>query len=282
MKQILFYAWGLPIYAYAFFLSFSFVFCILGMLWYDRRSAAPLRVRPDIGVWVFLGAIVGARLFYLVQFDRPLCQVFFLTGSGLVFYGGFIGGLLALLVYARVFALPLRPLLDLAAPFVALGEAITRIGCLCNGCCWGTPTRLPWGIHFPRYSFPWHQHVNEGRIWADASHSLPVHSTQLYMTLGLLVLFSVLLFLLRQNAKRGYAFCGYLIGYGVLRGVIETFRGDSAHDLLGMTVSQVISISLIVLGIVLVFVLNKVPRFPLDSEDGTAEQNLNPVERKLS
>ena len=282
MKQILFYAWGLPIYAYAFFLSFSFGFCILGMLWYDRRAAAPLRVRPDIGVWVFLGAIVGARLFYLVQFDRPLCQVFFLTGSGLVFYGGFIGGLLALLVYARVFALPLRPLLDLAAPFVALGEAITRIGCLCNGCCWGTPTRLPWGIHFPRYSFPWHQHVNEGRIWADASHSLPVHPTQLYMTLGLLVLFSVLLFLLRQNAKSGYAFCGYLIGYGVLRGVIETFRGDSAHELMGMTVSQVFSISLIVLGIVMVFVLNKVPRFPLDSEDGTAEQNLNALEWKLS
>ncbi|NLV44469.1 MAG: prolipoprotein diacylglyceryl transferase [Candidatus Hydrogenedentes bacterium] len=137
MKRILFYAWGLPVPAYTFFLCFSFVFCILGMVWYDRRSATPLRVRPDIGVWTFLGAIMGARLFYLVQFDRPLCQLFFLTGSGLVFYGGFIGGLLAVLVYARIFALPLRPLLDLAAPFVALGEAITRIGCLCNGCCWG-------------------------------------------------------------------------------------------------------------------------------------------------
>ena len=282
MKQILFYAWGLPIHAYTFFLSFSFVFCILGILLYDRRSAAPLRVRPDIVVWVFLGAIVGARLFYLVQFDRPLCQVFFLTGSGLVFYGGFIGGLLALLVYARVFALPLRPLLDLAAPFVALGEAITRIGCLCNGCCWGAPTRLPWGIHFPRYSFPWHQQVNDGRIWADTSHSLPVHPTQLYMTLGLMVLFVALLLLLRQNVTKGRVFCGYLIGYGVLRGVVESFRGDSAHDLLGMTVSQVISISLILVGIVLAFVFRKVPCLALDSAAGTTKQNLNPVERKLS
>ena len=102
------------------------------------------------------------------------------------------------------------------------------------------------------------------------------------MTLGLMVLFVALLLLLRQNVTKGRVFCGYLIGYGVLRGVVESFRGDSAHDLLGMTVSQVISISLILVGIVLAFVFRKVPCLALDSAAGTTKQNLNPVERKLS
>lgn len=75
--------------------------------------------------------------------------------------------------------------------------------------------------------------------------------------------------------------CGYLIGYGVLRGVIETFRGDSAHDLVGMTISQIISILLVLFGIALVFVFRKVPRLP-DSEVGITEQNLNPKKRTLS
>ncbi|OQC08037.1 MAG: Prolipoprotein diacylglyceryl transferase [Candidatus Hydrogenedentes bacterium ADurb.Bin101] len=270
VKRILFTMWGLPVPAYTFFLCFSFVFCIFGMVWYDRRSATPLRVRPDIGVWAFLGAVLGARLFYLVQFNQPLCQVFQLTGSGLVFYGGFAGGLVAVLLYARIFAVPILPLLDLAAPFVALGEAITRIGCLCNGCCWGAPTRLPWGIHFPRYSFAWRQHVNEGRIWADASHSLPVHPTQLYMTLGLLILFVALLLLLRQKGMWGGPLCGYLIGYGVLRGIVEMFRGDSAHDLLGMTVSQVISIGLVIFGVTLLILRQYACSTPV-CNDTTAE-----------
>jgi len=280
MKSILCYIWGLPIPAYSFFLCFSFVFCVLGMVWYDRRSETPLKVRPDIGVWAFLGAVMGARLFYLVQFDRPLCQVFQLTGSGLVFYGGFAGGLLAVSLYARIFGIPFLPLLDLAAPFLALGEALTRIGCLCNGCCWGAPTRLPWGIHFPRYSFPWHQHVDQGCIWADASQSLAVHPTQLYMTLGLLILCAALLLMSRQKAGRGSLLCGYLIGYGVLRGVIETFRGDSAHDLLGMTISQAISALLILLGIALVFVFRNVSSPFVNFSDGTTKQNLQPSERR--
>jgi len=101
------------------------------------------------------------------------------------------------------------------------------------------------------------------------------------MTLGLLVLFSVLLFLLRQNAKRGNALCGYLIGYGVLRGVIETFRGDSAHDLLGMTVSQVISIGLVFLGIVLLFLLRKHRCFSPVCNGTAVEQQQKTNERKL-
>lgn len=281
MKQVLFNAWGLPVPAYTFFLCFSFVLGVFFALWLDRRSTPPLKVRPDIGVWAFIGTIAGARLFYLIQYDRPLCTFFSLVSGGLVFYGGFAGGVVAVLLYGRVFSFPALPLLDLFAPFLALGEAITRLGCFFNGCCWGLPTRLPWGVRFPRYSNPWHQHVHEGHLWADASRSLAVHPTQLYMTLGLLFLFALLLFLRSRTHVQGALLCGYLIGYGIVRGLVETFRGDSAHDLLGMTLSQVISILLVFLGIVLLGAFHKTPRYEGDSQAGTPEQNHQPLERKL-
>jgi prolipoprotein diacylglyceryltransferase len=101
------------------------------------------------------------------------------------------------------------------------------------------------------------------------------------MTLGLLVLFVVLLLLLRQKGTWGGPLCVYLIGYGVLRGVVENFRGDSAHDLLGMTVSQVISIVLFTLGIMLLILCQHACSTPVRN-DTTAEQKQKTNERKQS
>ncbi len=257
MRPVVLRIFDVPIYAYSFCLCLSFVLGMLWLLYSDRRSRTPIGIRPDIGVWIFLGAIAGARAFHVIQFGEPVCQIFSLTSSGLVFYGGFLGGLFVVLLYAWIFRLPTLPLLDRLAPCLAFGEAITRVGCFLNGCCWGLPTRLPWGVHFPRYSHPWDAQVDQGLLFPVETHSLAVHPTQLYMTLGLLVLFGILLWLRPRLRFHGGILCAYLIGYGCWRGFVETFRGDSAHDILGMTVSQCISIALIFLGAALSFWLRR-------------------------
>ena len=113
-------------------------------------------------------------------------------GGGLVYYGGLIGAMVAMMIFARrrkkcpwaggeSYERPsFLMILDIAAPGVALGQACGRIGCFLNGCCWGGKCALPWAVEFPQGSSPWQQHLENGWLTEAAKTSLPIHPTQLY------------------------------------------------------------------------------------------------------
>jgi len=225
---------------------------LIGLWTASRRglsSGFPSEKILDLGPWLIIGTIVGARTLYVISYwneqfsGRPIFEIFMVWKGGLVYYGGFIGATLAGILYARVKRLPLWKLGDVLAPSIALGSVFGRIGCLMNGCCYGRECSLPWAIHFP----PGHQTYPHG-----------VHPTEMYDSLLNLVLYLGLAWLYRHKKFDGEVFAAYLVGYAIFRSIVEMFRGDYPQYYFGWaTPAHLVSLGILVVGIVLWLVLPK-------------------------
>jgi len=132
---------------------------------------------------------------------------------------------LAFIIYVRWKKLSGWKIADILAPSIALGNAIGRIGCLLNGCCYGRVCHLPWAIRFPNQSAAWQQHFQAGLV-GKGDPSLPVHPTEIYDALLNFALYLGLAWLFRRKKFDGQVFATYLIGYAVFRSLVELFRGD--------------------------------------------------------
>jgi phosphatidylglycerol:prolipoprotein diacylglycerol transferase len=223
----------------------------------------------DAGVWILLGAVVGARLLYVVSywdraFENPLfprapwTEVFMVQRGGLVFYGGLIGASLACILYARLRKLPLWKLADVLAPSIALGYVFGRIGCLFNGCCYGRLCELPWALRYPNQSDIWRQHHEIGLAEVNGP-SAPLHPTQIYDALLSLGLYLGLAWLFQRKKFDGQVFAVYLLGYAVTRSIVELFRGDyaAAQIRAGLTPAHWISVGVFLTGVVFYLVLRQ-------------------------
>lgn len=250
MSPELFRVFGVPIYAYRTLLALSFVVCTLLAVRDSKRRPGGIELSPSIGIWAMFGALIGARTFFILQYGRAIdiWRALLIWEGGLVFYGGLIGGVAAVALHLRLRRTSFLNAADSMAPYVAVGEAVTRVGCFLNGCCWGGVCTLPWGVQFPAGSPAFDQQVQDGMITTAAAHTLPVHPTQLYMTFGLLIAGFALRGLLMRRPPEGVVFFAYLLLYGVLRFVVELLRGDSARSVAGLTVSGGISIGLAIIG----------------------------------
>jgi phosphatidylglycerol:prolipoprotein diacylglycerol transferase len=173
--------------------------------------------------------------------------------GGLAYYGGFIFASAFGLWYARKHRLGMWRMADLAAPWVAMGLALTRLGCFLNGCCHGKVTDVPWAAHFPIGGAVYDAHVKAGLV-AEGQAALPVHPAQLYLAaLNLLTFF--LLYVVIRPRKRfdGELFAWLLVGKGVFRSLVEIWRDDERGVFFGghLSTSQLLSIPLVALGIYL-------------------------------
>ena len=156
MYPVLFELGRFPIYAYGLLLAAAY---LLGLQLAVRRARARgldgARV-IDLGIWVIISALVGAKLLLLaVDFDRFRAnpsELLSLVRSGGVFYGGLALAVPVALLYARRAGLPIWTTSDAFAPGIALGHVIGRLGCLMAGCCYGRPADVPWAshVHQPR------------------------------------------------------------------------------------------------------------------------------------
>lgn len=169
--------------------------------------------------------VIEAWPFYRAQPDRILAVVV----GGSSFFGALIGGLAAGVAYLRWRRLAVRGFLDAAAPVMALGAAMTRLGCFVNGCCFGHPTLGVVGVEFPRDSQVFAAQVAAGLIASGSAGSLPVHPTQLYSAAlsALLCLVLIGLFV-RGRLFPGALVCLFLFGYGLQRLVVGWWRADTA------------------------------------------------------
>ncbi len=249
MRPVLISLGFLQFHSYTVMMAIAFLTGVLLSVRENYKRSDPYPVTPVGGVWVYFGALIGARLYYILQYEgwREAYRAVFFWEGGLVFYGGLFGGFLAAVLYVRAKGVPVLPMADIVMSYVPLSHAIARVGCFLNGCCWGLPTTLPWGVRFPKS--PWGaygQQVEQGLINAGGAHSLPVHPTQLYCSLGLLAIFFVMRWAYKHKRHDGAVTLLYPLLYGALRFVVEIFRGDSARPLWGMTVSQMVALLLIV------------------------------------
>jgi phosphatidylglycerol:prolipoprotein diacylglycerol transferase len=231
---------------------------------YLKESKAPSH--HDEGFLIIgvagLSGLVGARLYHVLEsprefFANPWPQLF--SRYGFAWFGGFIGGFVALLFLARHFRIPVLEFMDVCSPAAAVGYAIGRIGCLLSGDGdYGIPTTLPWGMSFPNGLVP------TTGIWNPESHSgvclkyglpenCPVHPTPLYE----FFIWTVIAVILWRIGKRtlneeapGKVFCVYLILTGVARFLIEFIR-INPRSFFGMSNAQTASLVSIFTGLVL-------------------------------
>jgi phosphatidylglycerol:prolipoprotein diacylglycerol transferase len=198
--------------------------------------------------------------------------------GGLAFYGGFIFASAFGLYYARKYRLGMWKMADLAAPWIAFGLAMTRIGCFLNGCCFGKPTSLPWGAHFPNNRALSEAQVHAGYI-AEGAATLPVHPTQLYLaSLNLLTFFVLYLWVRGRKRFHGEVFAWLLIMKGVFRSLVEIWRDDERGVLFGwLSTSQMLSVPLVALGVFLLVRHGRIGRdLPTGGPGPTAPAPLPP------
>lgn len=229
---------------------------------------------------VFLWGLVGARLFYVIEYreqffppGRSLVQalpdVLNLAAGGLVVFGSLPTAALAAWRFAVRRGLPLLKLADCIAPGLLVGLALGRIGCLLNGCCYGGPCDLPWAIRFPPQSPPWLDQAARGLIPAAASWSLPVHPAQLYAAIDAGLLAAVAMAFTPLARRPGEVFALVLTLHPISRLLLEGIRIDEPPMFgTGLSISQLVSIVLLALATALWWWLSRQPAVPLHSATG--------------
>lgn len=170
MQQVLFYIPilkesfppdGIPVHGFGVMLFLTFLACVWFLGWRSRRTGVTVpndRVQ-DLVIAVFVGGLVGARITYMIQYDRPLKEFIRIWEGGIVLYGGIVTGCLAFFLFHRYFlkkaGVTFWKLADVCAPGLALGIALGRMGCFLNGCCYGhvAPDTCP-SAGFPLLTCP--------------------------------------------------------------------------------------------------------------------------------
>lgn len=241
MFPVLFKIGPLAIRSYGVMVAVAFLVGIVISLFYAKKEGIESETILDLAIYVIISAITGARIFYVLgqwdyYFQNPI-EIFMVQNGGLVFLGGMLFSILTVFIYTRLKTIPLLKLLDALAPGTALGYAIGRIGCFLNGCCFGLPTKLPWGLVFAPGSL--------AALYFPGEH---LHPTQLYSSFLVLMVFLVLSWLYRDKKFDGQIFFWGLTLYALYRFMIEFLRYSPIHWLL-FTPSQWLSITIFLFGI---------------------------------
>jgi len=256
MHPILFDLGGFTIYAYGVLLAAAYLLGLQFALMRARARGLDGQRVMDLGIWIIISALVGAKLLlFVVDFRRYTSHprdLMELLRSGGVFYGGLIAAVVVALVYLRRHRLPLWTTTDVFAPGIALGHVVGRLGCLMAGCCFGRPASVPWAITF-----------RDPAAMANVGTPLgvPLHPTQLYEAgAEALILAFLLAFERRGRPFPGRTFWSYMLLYGLSRFVIEFYRGDSRGMVFDvLSTSQFVSVILVPLAIVMLVVLGRRP-----------------------
>lgn len=202
-------------------------------------------------IFAFLGGLLGAKILYFITNIPDMVEYFKTFGfswkelgsrfinSGIVFYGGLIGGFIGGFAYTKLFRLDFWTTADTVIPFLPLAHGFGRIGCFCAGCCYGREVDPPWGIL-----------VTSELSYAQGTYRLPV---QLFETcFDIVLLLPILLLYSRKERKKGQVVGLYAICYGVFRFINEYFRDDEIRGIFGaFSTSQWISLALVPIGIFL-------------------------------
>ncbi|MCH8274640.1 MAG: prolipoprotein diacylglyceryl transferase [Armatimonadetes bacterium] len=272
MYPELFKVFGFPIRTFGLMLMVG----VLLAWWVAVRRARRFGIAADgvatLGTWMLLAGIVGARLAYVAQdwpeYAAEPVRIMRLWDGGMTSFGGFLFGLIALFIWARIAGVRPVVALDLMAAPALIAIGVGRIGCFFNGCCYGGECALPWAVHFP-----------------DAPG--PAHPAQLYATLmhwaaaGLLLLYERRLWRSASPKwKPGTFIALAFVAYGVVRFIYEFFRigptSDPYKDL-PLTAAHFVSIFMVVVGVVwLAFLLSKPAREFVTEEAGGGSQGPAP------
>ncbi|MBI5518265.1 MAG: prolipoprotein diacylglyceryl transferase [Deltaproteobacteria bacterium] len=166
--------------------------------------------------------------------------------GGLTYYGGFLGASGYAVYFLRRERFPFWKAADMAGFAIPLGLAWGRLGCFLAGCCFGRVCTWRYGARFPAWSPASEAHFRAGLLPSEGHPALPVYPAQLFESAGCLVIAAVAYAVVAQRKRwDGQVFVFFLVGYAVLRGLLELLRADDRGGLLGVSTSQWISLGLL-------------------------------------
>lgn len=252
MLPRLFHVGYFSIYSYGMLTALGFLFAILWPTSLAKKEGISETKMEGLGLLIVLSAGVGSKL--LTAWDYPEFYssdwTHFLSdqilGRGGVFYGGFLLAVACSAAYCRLVDLPGWQVADAVAPGLALAQGLGRVGCFLAGCCWGTPTELPFGVTFR----------------SELAHNLTgvplqvrLHPTQLYEATLVLSAIPFLMWLRKKRSFFGQVILVYVLFYAVARFFLEFLRGDPRgyHFSHLLSTSQLIGLFIIPLAIFLLF-----------------------------
>lgn len=222
---------------------------ILGIIVALFRAAIYQNKKEDVlfsSFYGMIGMIVGGKILYLITVIPFLVENFetviksseilqaLMTG-GFVFYGGLLGALAGIWIYVKQYHLKMMELLEIIIPSIPLIHGLGRIGCFSAGCCYGKEFPEPIGIIFEN-SF-------------IAPNDVPLFPIQLVEAAGNIIIFLVLILVYRKRKTTGQLTAVYLIGYSIMRFVLEYMRADAERGIwFGISTSQWISIGILIAG----------------------------------
>lgn len=254
--------WGiLHIRSYGLMMAIAFLFGT----WLALKEARRLGLDEDklisVILVVLVSSIVGARALYVLEhvqtFRREWMSVVAVWEGGLTLYGGVVAGTVGGLLTARQLGLPMWRVADAVTPSFAIGTMFGRVGCFLNGCCYGVPTTLPWGVHFPPDSFA-------GLEFGNAA----VHPSQLYFALAGLGLFGITWGLRKRFDVPGTLFWLFMLLFALVRVLLDMTRAyepESTVATWGMVTiheSQVVSLALALFSTLMILRLRRLAPAP--------------------
>jgi phosphatidylglycerol:prolipoprotein diacylglycerol transferase len=295
----------LSVKSYYFMMVVGFLAAVMLIRRLSVKMTSDPQFITNVALYSLIGGMVGGRIFFVIHhFDkfaeRPV-EIFYIWQGGLELLGGVILAITVIVLYLIYHKLPVRKYLDILAIGLMLALVFGRLGCFLNGCCYGKPTNLAWGVRFPYYSFAYlsqiqpnprrnrpepqlelpeeyfgykgedgdfcsglkpYSHLTEKQkteVTRGLYRCLPVQPTQLYSSAVSALWCLVLCFFWRRSqkaegpagllAKPGCVFALMFIFYGTSRFLIEFLRDDNPFEFAGLTISQLIGMGMILLGL---------------------------------
>lgn len=240
---------GKTIPFYGLFLYIGVLLASAVCLFLCKKRKHPIGDLVAAASYAMIGGMCGSKLLFLAVSWKQILALHLpleaVIKGGFVFYGGVIGGLLGVVIYAKQFKRTLIDYLDLFAVPLPLGHAFGRIGCFYGGCCYGRP-----------YSGPWH-HVYHTSFDLNTPLDTPLFPVQLISAIGLFFLFIALLIVFLRSKKIGTTFYAYVIAYPIMRFAVEFLRGDRERGLyFGLSIAQWVSLA-VLLGLTVYFAAKK-------------------------
>jgi phosphatidylglycerol:prolipoprotein diacylglycerol transferase len=230
---------------YGVLTALAFLLALWVIVKLGKRTGLSTDRLTNLAIYCALAGMAGAKiamfLFDWSYYTAHPAEVFSfatLQAAG-VFQGGLALAILAAYLYTRHFRMPGLLTADAFAPGIALGHAIGRLGCFSAGCCWGTRTDAPWAVTFMN---------PEANKMFGTPTGIPLHPTQLYESAAELFVFALLLWRFRKPHRPGDIIGLYLIASSVLRFWIEFYRFHEQSLIAGLSLTQWISLVLIVAG----------------------------------
>ena len=256
MIPVLFHIGPLTVYSYGLMMALGFLAADWVVTLECRRRSLPADYASSMIVWAAVTGIAASRLLdifnnFSAYMADPKSMIF--SGSGFVWYGGMIGGIVAVYVVSRRYKISFAQTADMSAPALAIGQAIGRLGCLTSGDGdWGLPSRLPWAMSFPKAIVGWNADTvlklgPGGTLVSGYFPGVRVHPTPIYEAILYTGVFLILWSLRKKGLADGRLLYLYLILAGLSRFAVEFLR-INPRVFEGLSEAQVIAIGMMIVG----------------------------------